>query len=182
MPMFTKSKTKAKKGFTLIELLVVISIIGLLSTLAVVALNNARVRSRDAARLANIQQLQTAMQLYYDANGTWDFPTGSTCGNSVATTGTAAQIYQNCLGTGTAGLGDQMQVSVLKDPTTNATASCPGWDTTGNAPGTRPAAGCQAAFINNVPSATAFEIGFCLEGSSTNLAAGCHTLNQTGIR
>ncbi|MCF7795467.1 type II secretion system GspH family protein, partial [Patescibacteria group bacterium] len=37
-----------KKGFTLIELLVVISIIGLLSTISVVALNGARKKGRDA--------------------------------------------------------------------------------------------------------------------------------------
>ena len=69
MPMFTKPKTKAKSGFTLIELLVVIAIIGLLSTLAVVALNNAREKSRDAKRVSDIKQIQTALELYYnDAN------------------------------------------------------------------------------------------------------------------
>jgi general secretion pathway protein G len=54
-----------QKGFTLIELLVVIAIIGLLSTLAVVALNSARQRSRDAKRVADIRQVQTALELGY---------------------------------------------------------------------------------------------------------------------
>ena len=61
---------RKQKGFTLIELLVVIAIIGLLSTLAVVALNNARQKSRDAKRVSDIKQVQTALELYYnDENG-----------------------------------------------------------------------------------------------------------------
>ena len=59
-----------KKGFTLIELLVVIAIIGLLSTLAVIALNNARGKARDAKRISDVKQLQSALELYYnDAAG-----------------------------------------------------------------------------------------------------------------
>ena len=56
---------KAKKGFTLIELLVVVAIMGLLAALAVVALNNARARARDARRVSDVKQLQTALELYY---------------------------------------------------------------------------------------------------------------------
>jgi len=56
---------KNKKGFTLIELLVVIAIIGLLSTLAVVALNSARQKSRDSKRVADIKQIQTALELFF---------------------------------------------------------------------------------------------------------------------
>ena len=53
-----------KKGFTLIELLVVIAIIGLLSTLAVVSLNNARGKARDARRVSDVKAIQTAIELY----------------------------------------------------------------------------------------------------------------------
>ncbi|NCD01236.1 prepilin-type N-terminal cleavage/methylation domain-containing protein, partial [bacterium] len=60
-------KTK-KQGFTLIELLVVIAIIGLLATLSLVALNSARQKSRDAKRVADIKQMQTALELYYNDN------------------------------------------------------------------------------------------------------------------
>lgn len=72
---------KKQKGFTLIELLVVIAIIGLLSTLAVVALNNARQKSRDAKRISDIKQIQTSLELYFnDANG---YPELVTTGNTL---------------------------------------------------------------------------------------------------
>ena len=60
-----------KKGFTLIELLVVIAIIGLLSTLAVIALGSAREKARDAKRLADLKQMQTALEFYYTENSAY---------------------------------------------------------------------------------------------------------------
>ena len=64
-----------KKGFTLIELLVVIAIIGLLSTLAVVALGSARVKARDSKRVSDLKQVQTALELYYTDNNA--YPAGN---------------------------------------------------------------------------------------------------------
>ena len=67
-----------RQGFTLVELLVVISIIGILSSFAVVSLNSARVKARDALRKGDMAQLRTAINLYYDDNeeypacGAWD--------------------------------------------------------------------------------------------------------------
>jgi general secretion pathway protein G len=62
---------KKQQGFTLIELLVVIAIIGLLSTLAVVALNSARMKARDAQRVSNVKQIQTALELYINDYGNY---------------------------------------------------------------------------------------------------------------
>jgi len=79
---------KNKQGFTLIELLVVIAIIGLLSTLSIVALNQARARSRDARRLADVKQIQTALEMYYnDYNA---YPSSLASGDSI---GTGTNIY-----------------------------------------------------------------------------------------
>jgi prepilin-type N-terminal cleavage/methylation domain-containing protein len=57
-----------KKGFTLIELLVVISIIGLLSSVVLVSLNDAKAKARDAKRLSGLKEIQSALELYYAQN------------------------------------------------------------------------------------------------------------------
>ncbi len=62
----SEKERESKKGFTLIELLVVCSIIGFIVTLAIVSLNNAKKKERDIRRLANIKQIQTALELFYD--------------------------------------------------------------------------------------------------------------------
>ncbi|MFA5644399.1 MAG: FISUMP domain-containing protein [Patescibacteria group bacterium] len=71
-------KIKNKKAFTLIELLVVIAIIGILATLAIVSLQNARARARDAKRIADIKQIQTALELYFNDNGAYPASTSVT--------------------------------------------------------------------------------------------------------
>lgn len=60
------------KGFTLIELLVVVAIIGLLASVVLASLNSARGKARDAKRLSDLEQIRTALAMYYnDHNGTY---------------------------------------------------------------------------------------------------------------
>lgn len=63
-------------GFTLIELLVVIAIIGLLASVVLVVLNIARIKGRDAKRLADIKQFTAGLDLYYQQYGVYP------CGNA----------------------------------------------------------------------------------------------------
>lgn len=77
------------RGFTLIELLVVIAIIGILSSVVLASLNSARQKGRDARRIADIKQLQLALELYYDANSKYPNAVSS---STVVTPGYIAAI------------------------------------------------------------------------------------------
>ncbi len=63
--------TKNNLGFTLIELLVVVAIIGILASVVLASLNTARAKARDASRITSIRQIQTALELYFNANGSY---------------------------------------------------------------------------------------------------------------
>lgn len=71
-------KINFKKGFTLIELLVVVSIIGVLATVVLSSLDQARSRARDAQRISELRQFQTSLELYYLDNN--EYPPGATLG------------------------------------------------------------------------------------------------------
>jgi uncharacterized protein (TIGR02145 family)/prepilin-type N-terminal cleavage/methylation domain-containing protein len=81
-----------KKAFTLIELLVVIAIIGLLATISVIALNNARAKARDVKRVADVKQVQTALELFFNDMGRYptaaEFNSGSLFSTSTNSTTT----------------------------------------------------------------------------------------------
>ncbi len=143
---------KNKKGFTLIELLVVIAIIGLLSTLAVVALTSARTKARDSKRVADMKQVQTAMELYYSENA----------GYPACTTG----LVSAC-----AALANYLPgYTTLKDPGGVATACA------------NPAtAKCDYAFAAPAGT-EGFHVNFWLEGATGDLAAGAHKVTSAGVQ
>lgn len=96
------------KGFTLIELLVAISIIGILSTLLISNLQDARSRARDAVRKSNLKEIKTALRMYYNdyqgypaADGSGSI--GEGCNSGVCSWGedlfgtTGETVYMNTL-------------------------------------------------------------------------------------
>jgi prepilin-type N-terminal cleavage/methylation domain-containing protein len=62
-------QNKNSIGFTLIELLVVVAIIGMLLSVIMVSFGQARLRSRDAKRLSDIQQIKTGLDLFFTTGG-----------------------------------------------------------------------------------------------------------------
>ncbi|HTM68427.1 MAG TPA: prepilin-type N-terminal cleavage/methylation domain-containing protein [Candidatus Binatia bacterium] len=156
----------SNKGFTLIELLVVIAIIGLLSTLAVVALNSARQKSRDSKRVADIKQIQTALELYFaDANG---YPTAATA----VELGTGSQKAL-CTGGWKAAcaMGDTTYMGLVPaKPTPN--------DGTCNSTSTLP----SNLYQYTSAAGTTYTITFCIGGAVGDLTAGAHTASPNGIQ
>ena len=61
-------KINFKKGFTLLELLVVVAIIGLLSTVVMVALNSARNKGGDAGVQSNLRNAIAQGEIFYGTN------------------------------------------------------------------------------------------------------------------
>lgn len=57
------------RGFTLIELLVVIAIIGILASVALASLGSARTKATDIQRIANMLNVQKAIELYASDHG-----------------------------------------------------------------------------------------------------------------
>jgi type II secretion system protein G len=108
-----------QKGFTLIELLVVIAIIGILSTLAVVSLNNARAKARDAKIVSDVKNIQTALELYHND---WQmYPTALG-----ATIASGTQVYMPIVPTLPGGVAYTYAASSTPSPTYSLTYSLEG--------------------------------------------------------
>jgi prepilin-type N-terminal cleavage/methylation domain-containing protein len=161
------STSRPSKGFTLIELLVVIAIIGLLSTLAVVALNSARQKSRDAKRVADIKQIQTALELYFaDQNS---YPSHGAGANLVLGGATSRAL---CGGAApgwvaSCGSGDTVYMGLVPAASAPADGTC---------------TAAQNDFTYVLASATSYSIAFCLGGNVGELSAGVRTANPNGIQ
>ena len=158
-------KKMNKKGFTLIELLVVIAIIGLLSTLAVLALNSARQKARDAKRVADMQALQTAMEMVSSEKGSYALTGG---GNNCD----GPTDYVSGCGSVTYLAAYLPSIGTLHDPSNSGTAFCK----------VDSGAVCDYAWGSDPDTQTnAYTVYFYLEGATGSLLAGPNKLDEKGI-
>lgn len=147
---------KNNRGFTLIELLVVVAIIGLLAAIITVTTGNARLKSRDARRLSDIQQIKSGLDIYYSHGfgypdtGTW---------NSVQ----AASGVMICNGENT-----------LKIPQDPLNQSNPLYAYTYTQGGTA-SSGCGGSVYSD------YKVQFQTEGATSIGSAGTYYLSPNGI-
>jgi len=164
-PHLSRGKSKSVRiyeekgaGFTLIELLVVIAIIGLLATLAVISLNNARAKSRDAKRVSDIRQVQTALELYFSDNDLYPPGAGGVLGG---TSGSFQVLCDSAAGwqANTTGCGAVYMPDVPENPTPNG-----------------------ADYIyTQVGGGDDYTVTFTLESGTGSLSSGGHTASSSGI-
>ncbi|HIE50684.1 MAG TPA: prepilin-type N-terminal cleavage/methylation domain-containing protein [Armatimonadetes bacterium] len=69
--MLSLKRWRKRQGFTLIEMLIVIVVIGVLASIIVPKLFGAASQAKQKARLADIQELQNAVNLYEADYGSW---------------------------------------------------------------------------------------------------------------
>lgn len=143
----------------MIELLVVIAIIGLLASVVLLALNSARAKARDSKRLADIKQMTTALELYYnDAGGYPSATSGAPTG-----TGLAFSTYANTIPT----------APTPPDGSCTATQNTYTYTPTGTSyTGTSGATTVYPTYTYT----------FCLGGQTGGLTLGTHTASPSGIQ
>lgn len=107
------NKKFANKGFTLIEILIVVAIIAILASSVLVGFGPAQRQGRDARRLTDLRQVQTALELYYAKCGYYpgNEQSGNACSTRNGTPGTWAAL-------GTALTGSAIGINQIpNDPT-----------------------------------------------------------------
>lgn len=93
-----KTATKRQSGFTFIELLVVMTIIAVITGVAVVSYNATALKSRDARRKTDIESIRSALELCRTESGSYP-----------------ASIYNNMSCS-----GEVYLLNTPRDPKTNA--------------------------------------------------------------
>jgi prepilin-type N-terminal cleavage/methylation domain-containing protein len=179
--MLQTLRNKNQRGFTLIELLVVIAIIGLLASVVLLALNSARSKSRDAKRAADIRQIMSGLELFFNDCGSYPVEatavtlggtgglrlfsgTGASCGDKSGSSAVNGGIGDTSGGT--------VYIAQIPSAPTPSDATCP----------TAGASSSDANPYRYTGTASTYSIGFCLGGVTGGLSGGARTATEGGIQ
>jgi len=99
-------RTNLNKGFTLIELIVSITIIAVMTVVAAVSFTGAGRKSRDARRMADLEKIRMALEMFKQQNVGSSYP---------ASTSLLTPTYLEKYPTGPKGVGDTY--SYIRGPT-----------------------------------------------------------------
>jgi len=118
---------KNNKGFTLFELLVTISIIAVLTAVAVVSFGGVNKKARDSRRSADLEKIRIALEAYKQLNNTYPSAVGNTANltgylDKWPTDPKTKAVYQYSVGTSayTYSIGTSME----DVGSTNCTSNC----------------------------------------------------------
>lgn len=149
-------------GFSLVELMVVIAIIGTLTTIAVAAMGEARRKSRDLKRVADVRQVVISLELYNnDANG---YPPAQT--PVVLGSGDYKSLCSNGFRAACAA-GDKYYQGLIPAAPGPVDGNC---------------TEAQNSYTYQAANKGEFSISFCLGGAVSDLAAGVHKATPSGIK
>lgn len=154
------------RGVTLVELLTVIAIISMLASTATVSYGSVRQYARDVRRVADMGVLQTALELYYQDHYTYPADGAPGAGGIVLGLPDSATLSDDGIGGATS--GKIYLLTIAPNPGPNGLAYV---YRSFNADGSD----CDAA-----PCAR-YTVTFALEGKTSSLAAGVHSIGSEGI-
>lgn len=167
------------RGFTLVELLVVIAIVGLLATVGIVSLNQARAKARDAKRISHVNQIGKILELYLAAKSKYPAelagPIDADMSKGTGCISEGKGVEEAC----SAATTDVILLNPIPLP---PNAAVGGTDHYYYYSYTTPAptAGSANACISN-QNCQSYGIQFNLETSLSGITAGTHCYTTTGV-
>lgn len=153
-----------QKGFTLIELLVVISIIGFISSVILVSLNSSRMKARDARRIADLEQIQKALEFYFDDHGY--YPPACTSCSGAGGVGYDCNCYSYSYNDSWIALATALAPYLSKLPKDPINTNCMPWHSSGS---------CYSYTYGNVGKTARtpqYDLTASLEDTSSSLRCG----------